>query len=183
MKQWQFWKVSENKLVNKFQLALRIDKKYYKSEDVNPHFEWLTYDYHKVPKTIGCIEVDQGVFVCVRDNEGHLDIVIRPNNECAGDEFKLIYTKKHDNWFVIKHLSSWLYLTFESLGNLNVRSLTTDVELVTDSDRETQNSLGVNHDLSNAQNATLILEEPQDQILDNDMATSEQKLFACTICF
>ena len=56
MKQWQFWKVSEKKLVNKFQVALKIDKDYYKSEDVNPHFKWLTYDYHKVPKNIGCID-------------------------------------------------------------------------------------------------------------------------------
>ena len=56
MKQWQFWKVSEKKLAIKFQLALKIDKNYYKSEDVNPYFEWLTYDHHKVPKNIGCID-------------------------------------------------------------------------------------------------------------------------------
>ena len=92
----------------------------------------------------------------------------------------MIYTKNNDDWFVIKHKSSGLYLTFESLGNLNVRSLTTDVEL--DIDRGTHENLVVNHDLSNAQNTTLILEEPQDQTPDNEMATTEQKLFSCTIC-
>ena len=85
--------MSENRLVNEFQLVCKIDKNYYKPEDINQHFEWLTYDYHKVPKNTGCIEVDQGVFTCVRDNDGHLDIVIRPNNECAGDEFKQLFEK------------------------------------------------------------------------------------------
>ena len=198
-KQWQFWKISGNKLVNQFQLVKRIDKNYYKQEDINQYFEWLTYDYHKVPKNIGIIEVDQGVFASVRDNEGHIDIVIRPNNESAGDEFKLIYTKNNEDWFVIKHISSGQYLTFQSLGNINVEPLTTDVELVTESDTvctgmirddflETashseaifEGSLGVNHDVSNAQNSTL--EESQDQTSDNNTATSEQKLFACTIC-
>ena len=59
-----------------------------KPEDINQYFEWLTYDYHKVPKKIGIIEVDQGVFASVRDNEGHIDKVIRPNNESVGDEFE-----------------------------------------------------------------------------------------------
>ena len=118
----------------------------------------------------------------------------------------MIYTKNHDDWFVIKHISSGQYLTFQSFGNLNLKSLTTDVELDINSDRNTHDtvhtgmtfdnfletatqsevifeaSLGVDHDLSNAQNATLIFEQPQDQTSDTEIPTSEQNLFSCTMC-
>ena len=56
-------------------------------------------------------------------------------SECDGNEFKLIYITKHDEWFVIKHLSSGLILTFDAIGNLSLRPLTTDVELTNDSDK------------------------------------------------
>ena len=61
--------------------CIKNDKDYYKPEDLNEFFEWLTYDYHKVPNN-GCIEVDQGVFTAVADNEDNLNIVIRPKSEC-----------------------------------------------------------------------------------------------------
>ena len=62
--------------------------------------------------------------------------------------------------------------------------MTTDVELVTECDTVCTGIISddfletASH--SEAQNSTL--EESQDQTSDNNIATSEQKLFACTIC-
>ena len=53
---WQFRKVSQNRLLNEFQLVCKSDKDYYKSEDLNELLEYLKYDYHKVSKKMAVLK-------------------------------------------------------------------------------------------------------------------------------